>query len=66
MSREDSLEKDEGGRLISDIFEISDNLKIIRFLITLGIEEALRSVNHLFSIVTLKKHGFKEDVIKWI
>ena len=36
----------EGGRLISDILEISDNLKIKGFLMTLDIEEAFDLVNY--------------------
>ena len=38
----------EGGRLISDILEISDNLKVKGFLMTLDMEKAFDSVNHLF------------------
>ena len=65
MSREDPLAK--GGRLISDILEISDNLKIKGFfLMTLNSEKAFDSVNHLFLITALEKYGFKEDFIKWI
>ena len=56
----------EGGRLIFDILEISNNLKIKGFLMTLDIEEAFDSVNHLFSITTLEKYGFKEYFIKWM
>ena len=56
----------EGGRLISDFLEISDNLKIKGFLMTLDIEKAFNSVNHLFLITALEKYGFKEDFIKWM
>ena len=56
----------EGDRLISDILEISDNLKIKRFLIALYIEKAFDLVNHLFLITALEKYGSKEDFIKWI
>ena len=54
------------GRLISDILEISDNLKIKGFLMALDIGKAFDSVNHLFLIRALEKYGFKEDFIKWI
>ena len=54
----------EGGRLISDILEISDNLKIKRFLMTLDIEKAFDSVNYLFSMTAIEKYGFKVDFIK--
>ena len=56
----------EGGRLICNILEISDNLKIKVFLMTLDIEIAFDLVNHLFLITALKKYGFKKDFIKWI
>ena len=56
----------EGGRLISDILEISDNLKVKGFLMTLDIEKAFVSVNNLFLITALEKYGFKGDFIKWI
>ena len=56
----------EGDRVISDILEISDNLKIKWFLMALDIEKAFDSANHLFLITVLEKYGFKEDFIKWI
>ena len=56
----------EGGRLISDILEISDNLKIKGFLVTVDIKKAFYSVNHVFLITALEKYGFKEDFVKWI
>ena len=56
----------EGGRLISDILEISNSLKIKGFLMTLDIEKAFDSVNHLFLITAREKYGLKEDIIKWI
>ena len=55
----------EGGRLISGTLEISDNLKIKRLLMTLDTGKAFDSVNHLFLITSLDKHGI-EDFIKWI
>ena len=56
----------KGSRLISDILEISDNLRIKGFLMTLDIEKAFESVNHLFLIPGLEKYGFKNDFTKWI
>ena len=44
----------EGSRLSSDILEISDNLKVKGFLMTLDIENAFDSVNHLFLSSGLK------------
>ena len=56
----------KGGKLISDIIEISDNLKIKGFLMTLNIKKAFNYLNHLFLITALEKYGFKENFIKWI
>ena len=56
----------EGGSIISDILEIYDHLKIKEYLMTLDIEKAFDSVNHLFLITALKNYGFKEDFIKQI
>ena len=39
----------KGGRIISDIHEISDNLKIKGYLVTLDTEKAFDLVNHLFT-----------------
>ena len=44
----------EGGRLISDILEISDDLKITGFLMKLDIEKVFDSVNNLFLIKALE------------
>ena len=38
----------EGGKLISDILEITDSLQIDGLLITIDIEKAFDSVNHFF------------------
>ena len=56
----------EGGRLISDVLEISDKLQIKGFLMTVDIEKAFDSINHCFLIKVLEKYGFKKDFIKWI
>ena len=49
----------EGSRLSSDILEISDNLKVKGFLMTLDIENAFNSVNHLFLSSGLKPNKSK-------
>ena len=56
----------EGGRLISDVLEISDKLQIKGFLMTVDIEKAFDSINHCFLIKVLEKYGFEKDFIKWI
>ena len=56
----------KGGKLISDILQIFDNLKIKGILMTLDIEKAFDSANHPFLITALEKYGFKEDFIKLI
>ena len=56
----------KGNKLIYDILEIPDDLKIKGFLMTLDIEKAFDLVNHLFLITVLEKYGFKENLIKWI
>ena len=56
----------EEGRLISDILEITDLLQIEGILLTVDIEKAFDSVNHLFLVSVLEKYGFKNDFIRWI
>ena len=66
MSREDSLTKEADNLEITDSLQISYNLKIKGFLMTLDIEKVFDSVSHLFLIPAPEKYGFKEDFIKWI
>ena len=54
----------EGCRLISDIVEITDLLQIEGILLTVDIEKAFDSVNHLFLVSALEKYGFKNDFIR--
>ena len=56
----------EGGRLISDIFEVSDLLKLKGLLLTVDIEKAFDSVNHNFLLKVLENYGFNQDFLKWI
>ena len=55
----------EGGRLISDIVEITDLLQIEGILLTAVIEKAFDPVNHLLLVSALEKYGFKNDFIRW-
>ena len=54
----------EGGRLISDILEITHSIQIDGLLMTTDIEKAFD--NHFFLISVLKRYGFGDDFIKWI
>ena len=56
----------EGGRLISDLLEMSDKLNIKGYLVTVDIEKAFDSLDHDFIIATLKKFSFKSNFINWI
>ena len=56
----------EGGRLISDLLEMSDKLNIKGYLVTADIEKVFDSLDHDFIIATLKKFGFKSNFINWI
>ena len=55
----------EGGRLISDIFELSNLLKLKGLLLTVDIERAFDSVNHNFLLKVLQNYSFTQD-FKWI
>ena len=56
----------EGGRLISDILEISSKLGLKGYLMTVDIEKAFDSVNHIFLICVLERFGFGVNFLKWI
>ena len=56
----------EGGRLISDILSVTNNLKIKSYLVTMDIEKAFDSLYHSFLISVLKKFEFGENFIDWI
>ena len=48
----------DSGRLISDIMEIRSWFNITCFLLSMGIEKAFGSLNHIFLISVLKKFRF--------
>ena len=56
----------EGGRLISDILEMTKSLQIDGILMTVDIEKAFDSVNHVFLISVLEKFSFGKNFVKWI
>ena len=45
----------EGGRLFSDILQVTDFLNLRGLVVTVDIQKAFDSVNHLFLITALKK-----------
>ena len=56
----------EGGRLISDILEMKENLNMEGYLLTADIEKAFDSVDHYFLLAILEKYGFKKNFLRWI
>ena len=55
--------KSEGGRLISDILEIKDLLKIKALLLTVDIKKGFDSVDHQFLINVLQTFGFEKKIV---
>ena len=47
----------EGGRLISDILEMSERLNLKGYIVTVDIKKAFDSSNHYLLLVCLKKFG---------
>ena len=56
----------EGGRLISDLLEMSEILNKGGFLVTIDIEKAFDFANNHFLIAILEKIGFGTEFIEWI
>ena len=56
----------EGGRLINDLLEVCDTFNKKGYLVTIDIEKAFDSVNHVFLIAILEKFGFGKIFIEWI
>ena len=54
----------KSGRLISDVLQSTNSLDIEGILMTVDIENALDSINHIFLIFVLKKFGFGKDFRK--
>ena len=54
----------EGGRLIADILQITDKLKLSGMLVTIDIQKAFDSVNHQFLTLALKRYGFGKTFMK--
>ena len=56
----------ESGRLISDIMDVSEQLNIEGFLVTIDIQIAFESVNNPFLLAVLKALSFGKDLLHWI
>ena len=54
----------EGGRLIADILQITDKLKLSGMLVTIDIQKVFGSVNHQFLTLALKRYGFGKKFMK--
>ena len=55
----------QGRRLIADVLQITDVLKLSGMLVTIDIQKAFDSVNHQFLILPLR-YGFGKMFIKWV
>ena len=53
-------------RLINDLLEVCDTFNKKGYLVTIDIEKAFNSVNHVFLIAILEKFGFGKIFIEWI
>ena len=56
----------EGGRMMSDILEITNILKIKSLLVIVDMEKAFDSDDHQFLINALKTFGFEKNLVRWI
>jgi hypothetical protein len=56
----------EGTRLLSDILELTDDLKIGALLVTIDFQKAFDSLNHTFIIETCRKFGIPEYMLVWM
>ena len=56
----------ESVRLISDILEVTKSLNIDGYILTMDIQKAFDSVDHVFLIEVLKQINFNEEFIDWV
>ena len=56
----------EGGRLISDILEMSESLNLTGYIATVDIGKAIYSLSYFSLLPCLKKYGYGNDFIKWV
>ena len=62
----DKIFRSERDRLIFDILEIADRLKIKGLLLTVDIKKAFDSVDHQDFINVLKTFRFDKNFVRWI
>ena len=56
----------QGGRLLADVLQITDALKLSGMLVTTDIQKAFDLVNRKFLTLALKRYGFGKTFIKRI
>ena len=56
----------KGGRLISNILQMTDILNMEGYLLKIDTEKAFDSVDHYFLLAILEKYGFKKNFLRWI
>ena len=56
----------ESGRLVFNLLEISDTLKLDGLLATIDIQKAFDSVDHAFIVSTLERYGFGNRFVRWV
>ena len=56
----------EASRLISDILEVTKECNIPGYMVTMDVEKAFDSMDHVFLLDVLKALGFGENFINWI
>ena len=56
----------KGGRLISNILQMTDILNMEGYLLKIDTEKAFDSVDHYFLLAILEKYGLKKNFLRWI
>ena len=56
----------EDGRLIANVLQTTDMLKLSGLLVTIHIQKVFDSVDHQFLTLALKRYGFGKTFIKRI
>ena len=56
----------EGGRLISDILEMSECLNLKGYIVTADNEKVFDFLSHYFLLACFKKYGYGNDFVKWV